>query len=140
MEEELAGFSRNDRPFSILLVDGDRLKEYNSTLGYQAGNEMIRDLGGAIVRAVRDGDFVGRWLMGDEFLVVLRRTSRKIAYGVAERIRRTVMESSKKWPLPITVSIGVASCPEDGRTSETLVEAAEKANAAAKLGGRNRVA
>ena len=139
LEEELAGFSKNNRPFSILLVDGDRLKKYNSALGYQAGNEMIRNLGEAILGAVRTGDFVARWLMGDEFLVVLRRTSRRVAYRVAERIRKAVMKGSEAWPLSITVSIGVASCPEDGRTSETLVEAAEKANGAAKLAGRNRV-
>ena len=139
LEEGLAGFSRHGRPFSILLVDGDRLKKYNSALGYQAGNEMIRNLGELIVGAVRSGNFVARWLMGDEFLVVLRRASRNVAYGVSERIRRAVMEGSKVWPLPITVSIGVASCPEDGRTSKTLVEAAEKANGAAKLAGRNRV-
>jgi len=124
---------------SILLVDGDNLKQYNSLFGYQRGNQMIRDLGEIILNAVRQDDKVARWLSGDEFLIVLPGADRDMAFGVAERLRIAVETASKKWAFPVTVSIGIATCPDDGHTAEELLVKAEDANNFAKRSGKNQV-
>ena len=125
-------------PFSILFIDGDNLKQYN-TLSYQRGNLMIRDLGRLIADQLRRGDFLARWFSGDEFLVILPRADRAEALRVGERLRSKVEKTTRKWPFPITISVGVATYPIDGSTMEELLVKAEKANALAKKEGKNKV-
>lgn len=124
--------------FAVLFVDGDRLKAYNELLGYEAGNEMIRLVGGTLAASVRRGDFVGRWLSGDEFIVLLPGAAGTEALAAAERLREAVAGASEAWPLPVTVSIGVAACPEHGVAPGELVRAAAAASQRAKERGRNR--
>jgi diguanylate cyclase (GGDEF)-like protein len=124
--------------FAVLFVDGDRLKAYNEELGYEAGNEMISAVGGILAAAVREGDFVSRWLSGDEFLVLLPGARSNAAYAVGERLRDAVAHGSTAWALPVTVSVGVSACPEHGVTADDLVRAAAAASQRAKDRGRNR--
>lgn len=138
LQEAYEEFTLFLHPFSILFIDGDNLKRYNN-LGYDYGNEMIRKLGSLVTGALRTNDRVFRWLSGDEFVVVLKQTPRTAAVRLAERIRATVETETKEWRYPITVSIGVANCPEDGTTLDALVARAETANASAKNAGKNRV-
>lgn len=143
VEQELgrlvSDFHEHGQPFSVLLVDGDRLKSYNEQLGYGEGNRMIGHLGNILSEQVHPAGFVGRWLMGDEFMVLLPDTPRAKAAFTAERIRRAVADASAAWPIPVTVSIGVAGCPENGQCPEELIAAAESANVQAKREGKNRV-
>ena len=132
-------FEATGDPFSVLLIDGDHLKRYNEELGYNEGNRMITGLGRLIKAQMREGDFAGRWMFGDEFLVLLKNTPRAKAALMAERIRRSVCNHSNTWPIPVSVSIGVAGCPENGTDYATLIKAAEQANKAAKREGKNRV-
>lgn len=132
-------YEANGDPFSVLLIDGDHLKRYNEELGYSEGNRMIAGLGRLIKAQIRDGDFVGRWMFGDEFMVLLKNTPRAKGALIAERIRRVVCSQSATWPIPISVSIGVAGCPENGKDYTALVKAAEEANKLAKREGKNRV-
>jgi diguanylate cyclase (GGDEF)-like protein len=125
-------------PFSILFIDGDNLKQYN-TLGYQRGNLMIRDLGKLMADQLRREDFLARWFSGDEFLVILPKADRMEALRVGERLRSKVEKTTRKWPFPITISVGVATYPLDGSTMEELLVKAEKANALAKKEGKNKV-
>lgn len=131
-------YLQKGHPFSFLLIDGDNLKKYND-LSYKQGNQMIRDLGNLIRSAVRYDDQVFRWLSGDEFAVIPRNCPRETALQLAERIRSYIEIHTRRWPFPITVSIGVASCPQDGNTIEAIVEYAEKANSLAKHSGKNMV-
>lgn len=126
-------------PFSVLLIDGDHLKRYNEELGYSEGNHMITRLGQLIKAQMREGDFAGRWMFGDEFLVLLKNTPRAKAALMAERIRRVICSHSSSWAIPVSVSIGVAGCPENGTDYAALIRAAEEANKAAKREGKNRV-
>ena len=125
-------------PFSILFVDGDNLRQYN-TISYQKGNSMIRKLGEILASQLRRGDFLARWFSGDEFLIVLPGADRRKAFRVGERLRLLVEETTRDWLFPITISVGVASFPEDGRTLEALLRKAEEANALAKKSGKNQV-
>lgn len=139
LNQMITQHGRDKEPFAVLFVDGDNLKAYNDTLGYDGGNQMIRQLSVILSGGVRAGDFVCRWLSGDEFLVILPGANRETALRIGERLRGEVAAASETWPLPVTVSIGVASCPEDGNDPARLLGLATMANNQAKQGGKNRV-
>jgi diguanylate cyclase (GGDEF)-like protein len=126
------------REFNVLFIDGDNLKRYNK-ISYETGNKMIKALSQMIADSLRKNDRVFRWLSGDEFLVVLDKVDYEDGMKLAERVRRNVEEQTEKWLYPITVSIGMASYPEDGATLQELVDKAEKANVIAKNSGKNKV-
>ena len=126
------------RHFSILFLDGDNLRRYNE-MGYAHGNRMIEDMARFILHSLREQDQVFRWLSGDEFLVCLPDTDMTTAARIGERIRTHVESATLDWPMPVTISVGVASCPQDGVNPETLVHRAERANALAKDNGKNCV-
>lgn len=140
VERAVRQYERNQGMFSVLFVDGDNLKLYNERLGYDAGNRMIQYLGRLLREGLRAGDFVGRWLSGDEFLAILPRTDRETALAVGERLRGAVEAASTDWTFPVTVSVGVATCPDDSTDADDLLNRAARANALAKQGGKNRVA
>jgi diguanylate cyclase (GGDEF)-like protein len=129
--EKFEHSSREQAPFSILFIDGD--------ISYQKGNSMIRNLGEILTSQLRRGDFLARWFSGDEFLVVLPGADRREAFQVGERLRVLVETTTKSWLFPITISVGMASFPEDGATLEDLLRKAEEANAIAKRAGKNLV-
>ena len=123
---------------SICLIDGDSLKRYNSK-GYTAGDDVIRKITNTLGTALRPTDFLGRWRMGDEFIVILPATTVDQAAMVAERLRASVELASQSWLFPTSVSIGVSYYPKHGHTTQALVLAAEKALGLAKMSGKNRV-
>lgn len=126
------------KEFSILFIDGDNLRRYNQ-ISYETGNEMIKSLSQVISNSLRKNDRIFRWLSGDEFLVVLDKIDYENGMKLAERIRLSVEEQTAKWLYPITVSIGMASYPEDGTRVQDIIDKAEKANAMAKSSGKNKV-
>jgi diguanylate cyclase (GGDEF)-like protein len=127
-----------NKPLSLCLIDGDALKRYNN-VSYQAGDEVIRKLTNTLSAALRPEDFLGRWRMGDEFIVILPATNIEQAGLVAERLRASVEQASQGWLFPTSVSIGVSYYPRHGYTADQLIQTAEKALSLAKLGGKNRV-
>jgi diguanylate cyclase (GGDEF)-like protein len=131
--------ARYNRRYSILLADGDALKQFNDLLSHEAGNEWIRRLSRVLIRQTRGTDLVARWFAGDEFVIVLTETSAENSWITAERIRKAVEDEGKLMPITGTVSIGMASFPEDGEDVDGLLRAADMANAEAKRQGRNKV-
>ncbi len=123
---------------SLLLVDGDHLRVYNDTLGYQAGHEMIRKLGSILAGETLPGETVARWLSGDEFMIVLPGVRRAEAFRRAQKLCKSVAKATAHWVYPITISVGVASFPEDAGDEDELIRKAEEANSLAKRGGKNR--
>ena len=138
LEKALREFELYKTPFSILFIDGDNLKRYNE-LGYEQGNVMIKRLGELISLSVRSSDKVFRWLSGDEFLVVLTNSTLESVKPVAERIRSRVEDATKKWPFPVTISIGISNCPIHGTSVHELLSKAASANLMAKRKGKNQV-
>jgi len=124
--------------FSILFIDGDNLRFYNE-ISYSAGDNMLRRLSDVLADQLRPGDFLARWRVGDEFLVVLPETGAEEAFVVAERLRSAVETGSQSWEIPVTVSIGVSTCPLHGRTQDDLLGAVEKAAKVSKDHGKNQV-
>ena len=129
---------RENRPFSILFIDGDDLRLYNN-ISYSAGDNMLRRLAALLTDRLRPGDFIARWRVGDEFLVVLPETAGGAAVAVAERLRSAVEMESKTWEIPITISIGIAVYPNHGNTVEALLSSVEKAAKQSKDAGKNRI-
>lgn len=133
-----------DMLLSLVLADIDQFKSFNDRFGHQIGDDVLRLVAFAIKDSVRGGDLVARY-GGDEFVVILPRTSVKDALAVGENIRRAVMEkelvrrSTREKLGRMTVSVGIAEY-KNGRTPEGMIDEADKHLYAAKLNGRNCVA
>jgi diguanylate cyclase (GGDEF)-like protein len=126
------------KPLSLCIIDGDDLKKYNNK-GYAAGDDVIRKINATLSTVLRPNDFLGRWRMGDEFIVILPFTNLEQAVAVAERLRSSIEHASQEWLYPTSVSIGIAHYPKHGFSANELLEAAEGALKEAKADGKNRV-
>jgi diguanylate cyclase (GGDEF)-like protein len=140
IREELNRSTRFGHAFSLLLLDIDAFKLYNDEFGHLQGDAALRALG-ALMRSIsREGDVPCR-IGGEEFAFILPETSKGDAMALAERIRRGA-EAGIMAPdgsRALTVSIGLAAFPDDGKSQEDLLRAADEALYDSKRGGRNRV-
>ena len=132
---------RYKRAVSVLMVDSDNLKAVNDAHGHEAGNRLLKQLAERIQAELRYTDVPARY-GGDEFVVLLPETPSKGAADVAERIRESMAAKPLVYDgnaVRSTVSIGVASFPEDGNSIDAIVARADRALYKAKNEGRNRV-
>jgi diguanylate cyclase (GGDEF)-like protein len=126
---------------SVLVIDLDRFKEVNDTLGHNVGDQVLRAVGDCLRGQVRRSDTAGRW-GGDEFVVILPRTEAGHALDISQRIRHAFSEDPRS--LQVTMSIGIADSrthplnPNDGRAGVALIEAADRSLYTSKKLGRNR--
>jgi len=134
---------RQKHPTSLVLMDIDDFKEKNDTLGHLVGDRILGELAARIRSCIREIDLAARY-GGEEFAIVLPYTPCGGATLVAERIRTAVasMDFLRGSSLPsvgVTVSIGVAACPDHGASPEELINAADAMLYQAKREGKNRV-
>lgn len=123
---------------SILWVDVDNLKEINDTGGHIVGDEALVKVAAVLRSTVRPDDVVGRF-GGDEFVVVLPLCRKDMAVLIAERMRSEIAKLRLSSGASVTVSVGVASAPEDGTDRSELLEKADQSLYLAKSVGKNRV-
>ena len=127
---------------SMLILDLDKFKDFNDQHGHPGGDEALRAFAGILRSCMRDRDLAARY-GGEEFAVLLPGIDGPSAVAIAERIRsrteETVIALAPGQTARITVSIGVASAPEDGSNRAALLTLADKALYRAKDSGRNRV-
>lgn len=146
LRRESARATAEDRPFCVLMMDLDHFKRVNDTYGHLTGSKTLEEIGTVIINAVRSGDAAARF-GGEEFAAFLLDAEIPQAIVAAERIRSevedkefTVIRQSKPAESHhVTISIGVASFPEDSSDPIELVEMADSALYRAKREGRNRV-
>lgn len=143
MKEELSRSLRYQHPMTLLMIDVDYFKRYNDTYGHQQGDEVLRILAQILRQNVRHSDIVGRY-GGEEFAVVLPETSKGPAVTLAQRLCEVVASTPFPGrrggpPVRCTISVGVASYPEDGLTVSELIATADAALYRAKRFGKNRV-
>jgi diguanylate cyclase (GGDEF)-like protein len=131
---------RHELPISLILTDIDHFKKVNDTYGHPTGDEVLRRVAAILKASARKIDIVARY-GGEEFALVLEATGREGARQLAERIRTEVGQQtfqSAKGPFKATLSLGVATYPEDAREKAEIIARADKSLYAAKHGGRNR--
>jgi diguanylate cyclase (GGDEF)-like protein len=120
---------RGETKYSLAMIDIDQLKALNDTHGHEAGNRVINMVAGALLRITRSSDIVARF-GGDEFICLLADADKYSAEEVAQRIRNvvysTTVEVGSKMER-ISVSVGVATFPEQGATLDNIMAAADKA-------------
>jgi diguanylate cyclase (GGDEF)-like protein len=143
LKEELNRARRNKANVSLLIIDIDHFKNYNDTLGHQAGDEALRSLGKVLKLAVRDEDIVSRY-GGEEFCIILPGISRSSMEILGERLRQRIEEYQfyKEQVQPIgklTISLGGATFPDDARNPDELIQRADQALYEAKNMGRNQI-
>jgi diguanylate cyclase (GGDEF)-like protein len=142
LPRELASARRHGRLLSIILLDVDRFKAINDSLGHAAGDSMLQQLAALLDEMTREGDIACRY-GGDEFVLVLPDTSFAAAVQKAEAIRtkcRTRCQIVHSDGQPhITLSLGVAAFPDHGREGSQILVAADRALYRAKQQGRNQV-
>ncbi len=136
--EELRRASQRDGKVSLLFLDADRFKAYNDARGHKAGDEALCRIARVTESAGRRVDLAARY-GGEEFVLVLIDTDGAGAASVAERIRAEVESVCAATGHPLTVSIGVATYPDDATAKDELLDKADWAMYAAKRAGRNRV-
>jgi diguanylate cyclase (GGDEF)-like protein len=132
---------RYNRPLSVLMIDADGLKQVNDQHGHGAGDDLLCLLAKCVQHELRTSDVLARH-GGDEFVALLPETSASAARDVAERVRAAVENARSNLhgnPIQSTISIGIATYPDDGRILETLLSNADSALYRAKSAGRNRV-
>ena len=136
----LAGRRRADDAVGVLMVDIDHFKQTNDRYGHDAGDAVLRAVGGAIGGAVRLGDVPARF-GGEEFAVLLRNPSERVAVEVAERVRTAVAGLDLRAAGPPSMTCRSGSRSRTGRRSPSpsLLARADRALYRAKRAGRDRV-
>jgi len=143
LDHEVARAERFGHPVSLCVIDVDHFKAYNDAHGHPKGDEVLKRVAFLLVENVREVDTVARY-GGEEFVIVLPETTREQGQQVAEKIRsiieRTEFPREASQPLGrLTVSVGVGAYPQDGRTSQDIMDKTDEALYRAKAAGRNRV-
>lgn len=140
LRREIKRAGRFRQKLSILMADVDNLKAYNDLHGHLRGSHLLKLIAGRFVSQVRSFDLIAKY-GGDEFTVILPQTDLEGAMVVAERMRQSIEEHD--FPLAaagtITVSLGVATFPDDASDAHSLIMMSDRALYQAKRQGRNRV-
>ncbi len=132
--ETLSSAEQTQQPASLLLADLDHFKEYNDRVGHLGGDKALKAVSHLLKETARSEDYVARF-GGEEFTLILPKTTKINALKLAERIRLAMDQTA----LPLTLSLGVATFPQDAHDAEQLIQAADRALYEAKNQGRNRV-
>lgn len=139
--EEFQRVKRTPQPLSLMLLDIDHFKKINDVYGHPAGDTILTRLAMTLKKTLRGIDILARY-GGEEFAAVLIGTSSGGTKKMAERLRSAVINNPffiDENELTITLSIGIATYPQDAATKEELIDKADQALYYAKKNGRNQV-
>lgn len=135
---EVARATRTGKPLSLLVLEIDGFKRFNDALGHLAGDDVLRALAGLLGEIARTRGHAARF-GGDEFTLILPGVAREAAARIAQRVRRRARALGGPDGRGISLSIGIASFPEDATTARGLLHAADCAMYEAKAHGGNSV-
>lgn len=137
MEQEVARCERYSTTFSVIIFDLDHFKSINDRYGHNEGDSVLAGVAKIVEGDIRESEIAGRW-GGEEFLILLPETGLQNASAVAERIRRHVEAYRFSIPVPVTISVGVATF-QQGDKPHHILQRADGALYVAKGEGRNCV-
>ena len=140
LDELLLAAQRYGRKLSVILCDIDHFKSVNDTYGHPVGDQVLKAVARVLVREARTTDLVARY-GGEEFAVVMPETDTAGGLVIAERIRERIAQlvtDTPQGPLKVTLSLGLATFPDDGVRKAELVEKADAGLYHAKRHGRNQ--
>jgi diguanylate cyclase (GGDEF)-like protein len=137
IDNEISRHSRYGGVFSLAILDLDSFKMFNDTFGHPAGDRLLRQVGSVIKSAIRTADRAFRY-GGDEFAILLPQTTIDAGLQVTERVRRAIAEETSSSDIPVTISIGLASWPDDGISHTDIIAAADVTLYRAKRSGGNQ--
>ena len=133
---------RYGHEFSLIILDIDFFKKFNDKYGHQVGDAVLRTVAQILKKNTRATDYVCRY-GGEEMSIILPQTPKneamKNAQRICEAVASTPLKISGGVECNITISLGVSAFPQDGETSQQLIECADKALYYAKEHGRNQV-
>ena len=142
MFKEAAEFAEKySQPLSVMMIDADNLKRINDKYGHAAGDKLILTVASAIQGCLRTTDIICRY-GGDEFVALLPQMATDRAQEAAERLRKAVENTTFDVDgenISSTISVGVASFPDNVSVANDLLEAADSTLYASKNAGRNTV-
>lgn len=142
LENAVEYANRGIESFTFLMIDIDHFKRVNDRYGHLVGDQVLLHVARIFQSTARSSDVIGRY-GGEEFGIILRRSNQIGAAAVAEKLRTALRErpatTEDGEPIPVQVSIGIASYPEDGASASVLAHAADLALYRAKSRGRDRV-
>jgi diguanylate cyclase (GGDEF)-like protein len=143
LEREVAFARREGTRFAVAMLDIDHFKRFNDTHGHAGGDQALHLVAQTLRQACRETDVVARY-GGEEFALILPGVRSSFAHGLLERFRREVAATAIKLvgrprQVSVTISIGVASWPEDGDTAAEILSCADRRLYEAKARGRDQV-
>jgi len=138
LSHEFKQMKRTGIPFSVLLLDLDFFKKVNDTYGHESGDRVLERIALVLSGSIRETDLAARF-GGEEFVLLLPRTSMEAALLVAEKIRKAVEGAPDPVAGKITVSIGVSEASLEDRGEDEVIRRADEGLYDAKREGRNRV-
>ncbi len=141
LQSEIEKAKINKGTLSLIMLDMDNFKIYNDRLGHQAGDRILKELAHLLSDYSRKMDWVARY-GGEEFAIILPQTNKKEALIIGERLRQIIDEHNfaQEEIMPnkkITVSLGIATFPEDSETNSELIAVADHRLYIAKEKGKN---
>lgn len=139
--QELSRSKHHSLALSLLILDIDHFKSYNDNFGHIVGDMLLKEVSSIITSGLRQIDMCSRW-GGEEFCILLPDTTKDGAFLVGERLRSAIEETENRAydeRLKVTVSMGLATYPDDAKEYNALIDKADKALYKAKALGRNRV-
>ncbi|MBI4376929.1 MAG: sensor domain-containing diguanylate cyclase [Elusimicrobia bacterium] len=140
LQEELLRAARSQTPLSLILCDLDHFKSYNDRYGHQAGDHLLRTVAAIIASFARPVDMAARY-GGEEFALILPNFVRSEALDLANRLRLRVASEPfvfQGQKTNATMSLGLASFPQDATTASQMVRVADERLYRAKENGRNQ--
>lgn len=142
IHKELELCKRYQRRLSLAIIDIDDFKKINDTYGHVAGDVVLKEIAKTMLKNIRDSDVVSRY-GGEEFVILMPEIDRNIAANAANRLREKIsMQNILLFDgssISVTVSIGIASYPDDADSSVDLLIAADDRLYKAKREGKNRI-
>lgn len=125
-----------EKTYSLIFIDVDNFREFNNEYGHDSGDEVLIKISDTVKSSIRQNDRAYRY-GGEEIVVLLKKCTKINAIQIGEKIRGNISNIDNSPQPSITISLGVASYPEDGENISTIIKLSDKALMEAKKSGKN---